>query len=58
MFNNENDPLPAGDMNMLMHDACEIIGGRGGGKPDMAQGGGNKIEKLSEAVRSVADRLS
>jgi alanyl-tRNA synthetase len=28
-----------GDMNALMRGACSIIDGRGGGKPDMAQGG-------------------
>ncbi|MEP6850712.1 MAG: alanine--tRNA ligase [Acidobacteriota bacterium] len=27
-----------------------IIGGRGGGKPDMAEGGGSEPEKLSEAI--------
>ena len=29
------------DMNALMKAACERLGGRGGGKPDFAQGGGD-----------------
>jgi alanyl-tRNA synthetase len=39
-----------GDMNSLMREACSIIGGRGGGKADMAQGGGKNTEKLAEAI--------
>ena len=29
-----------------------IVGGRGGGKPDMAQAGGNVPEKLGEALEA------
>ncbi|MBW1800035.1 MAG: alanine--tRNA ligase, partial [Deltaproteobacteria bacterium] len=32
-----------------------IVGGKGGGRPDMAQGGGNKPEKLAEALEMVSD---
>lgn len=39
-----------GDMNALMRLACGAIGGRGGGKPDLAQGGGKEISKLSGAL--------
>jgi len=46
----------AGDMNELMRKACEIIEGRGGGKPDLAQGGGKKVEKLEDALDAVAVR--
>jgi alanyl-tRNA synthetase len=42
-----------GDMNSLMQGVCVIIGGRGGGRPDMAQGGGKNVEKLSEAIEAA-----
>ncbi|HYX28243.1 MAG TPA: DHHA1 domain-containing protein [Pyrinomonadaceae bacterium] len=44
-----------GDMNALMRKACETIDGRGGGKPDMAQGGGKKVDAIAEAL-NVATR--
>jgi alanyl-tRNA synthetase len=47
----------AGDMNSLMHGACSIIGGRGGGKPDMAQGGGKNVDRLAEAIESATSLL-
>lgn len=46
-----------GDMNALMREACAILDGRGGGKPDMAQGGGKNIEKLSEAIELAMTSL-
>jgi len=46
-----------GDMNELMKTACEILDGRGGGKPEMAQGGGKNIQKIDEALRAVSDML-
>jgi alanyl-tRNA synthetase len=47
----------AGDMNSLMREACSIIGGRGGGKPDMAQGGGKNVDRLAEAIQSATSLL-
>jgi alanyl-tRNA synthetase len=46
-----------GDMNSLMKTACEILDGRGGGKPDMAQGGGKKIEQIQEAINRASQLL-
>ena len=48
----------SGDMSELMRQACEIIEGRGGGRPDMAQGGGKQIDKLDEAISLVQERLT
>src|SRR5712692_4589965 len=47
----------AGDMNSLMREACSIIGGRGGGKPDMAQGGGKNVDWRAEAIQSATSLL-
>jgi alanyl-tRNA synthetase len=40
----------AGD---LMHRLSEMVGGKGGGRPDMAQGGGLNPDKLKTALESV-----
>jgi alanyl-tRNA synthetase len=45
-----------GDMNALMREACQTLGGRGGGRPDMAQGGGQHTERLAEALDAAAAR--
>ncbi|MDD4874703.1 MAG: alanine--tRNA ligase, partial [Dehalococcoidales bacterium] len=37
---------------IVKHMSC-IAGGGGGGKPDIAQGGGRDIDKLDEAINSV-----
>ncbi len=49
--------VPAGK---VIKELAPIIGGKGGGKADMAEGGGNKPEKLSEALEAsygVIERL-
>ena len=40
----------AGD---IIKNVTAIAGGRGGGKPDSAMGGGNDVSKLKEALESV-----
>ncbi|MBK6725510.1 MAG: hypothetical protein IPG58_20275 [Acidobacteria bacterium] len=34
----------------MIREIAPIVGGRGGGKPDMAEGGGTEPAKLSEAI--------
>ncbi len=48
----------SGDMNALMRKACELIDGRGGGKPDMAQGGGKKVSALDEALAAASQSIT
>jgi alanyl-tRNA synthetase len=47
-----------GDMNALMREACALLDGRGGGRPDMAQGGGKNSAKLSEAIERAAELVN
>lgn len=49
------DKVRAGDL--VSHVAAQV-GGKGGGRPDMAQGGGNQPENLSAALDSVSDWIS
>jgi alanyl-tRNA synthetase len=49
--------VPAGQ---VIKELAPMIGGRGGGKPDMAEGGGSQPEKLAEALEAsygVIERL-
>jgi alanyl-tRNA synthetase len=41
--------VPAGQ---VIKELAPIVGGRGGGKPDMAEGGGSQPEKLAEALEA------
>jgi alanyl-tRNA synthetase len=47
----------SGDMNALMKEACLLLEGRGGGKADMAQGGGKNVERLTEAIERASSSL-
>jgi alanyl-tRNA synthetase len=37
--------------------ASKVIGGSGGGKPNFAQGGGTRVDKLPEAIKKAEDAL-
>ena len=42
----------------LVKQVCTICGGKGGGKPDSAMGGGTDLLKLDDALASVDDFVS
>ena len=49
--------VPAGQ---VIKELAPMVGGRGGGKPDMAEGGGSQPDKLAEALEasySVVEKL-
>lgn len=46
------------DMNALMRTACVELEGRGGGRPEMAQGGGRHAARLEQLLQSLTRRLS
>ena len=46
-----------GDMSLLMREACTMLDGRGGGKPEMAQGGGKRVEQVEETLRLIKQKL-
>jgi alanyl-tRNA synthetase len=47
--------IKAGD---LVNHVAQQVGGRGGGRADLAQAGGNQPENLAAALSSVAEWLS
>jgi alanyl-tRNA synthetase len=47
--------VKAGD---LISKVAKIVGGKGGGRPDMAQAGGPMVDKLDEAIRFVPQAVS
>ena len=43
--------VKAGD---VIRQVAQMVGGKGGGRPDMAQAGGHDVDKLPQAIASVA----
>ena len=42
----------------LVKEACAVLGGKGGGRKNMAQGGGREGEKLDEALAGIRELLA
>ena len=42
----------------IVKKAATVLGGSGGGRPDMAQAGGPQVTELDRALRSVEEFLS
>ncbi|MDX1735007.1 MAG: alanine--tRNA ligase, partial [Halioglobus sp.] len=49
------DRVRAGD---LMKEFSQRLGGKGGGRPDMAQGGGSDVQALPEVLKAVPEWVS
>ncbi|MDW8097885.1 MAG: DHHA1 domain-containing protein [Anaerolineae bacterium] len=45
------------DVNALLRIACQVSGGRGGGRADWAQGGGGAPEQLEAALTAAVEAL-
>jgi alanyl-tRNA synthetase len=45
------------NMGELLAEACKTLGGRGGGRPDMAQGGGPETHKAEQAIRDAVEKI-
>ena len=42
----------------IIKEMSEIVGGKGGGRPDMAQGGGSNPHKLTLALESIGEIIA
>jgi alanyl-tRNA synthetase len=46
------------DMRPLIKEATSIVDGKGGGRPEMCQGGGHGVEKAGEALEAALELLA
>lgn len=51
----QNKGFKAGD---LAKEAAGLLGGGGGGRPDIAQAGGPNIEKIDQAISAIVNKLN
>ena len=49
------DRIPAGE---VVRELAEIIGGRGGGRKDLAEAGGREPSRLDEALRTGVELVA
>jgi alanyl-tRNA synthetase len=52
----QSDGLPH-DVPALLRSAVEHLGGRGGGRGNLAQGGGDRVDLLDEALGRARDAV-
>jgi alanyl-tRNA synthetase len=52
------DLLPRLNASELIREVAAHVGGRGGGRPDMAQAGGPHVDKLETAVNAIYDAVA
>lgn len=45
------------NMGQLLAEACEQLGGRGGGKPDLAQGGGPNTQRVEQTISEALEKV-
>ncbi|WP_145340932.1 alanine--tRNA ligase [Staphylococcus condimenti] len=50
----ETDKVKAGD---LIKNMAPVVGGKGGGRPDMAQGGGSDPSKITESLQFIKNYI-
>ena len=43
------------DASRIARDAAKLIGGGGGGRPDIAQAGGQRADRLDDALKAVPE---
>jgi alanyl-tRNA synthetase len=46
------------DSGALVKEAAALLGGRGGGRPNMAQGGGKNVDRLDDAMAKIEALLA
>jgi alanyl-tRNA synthetase len=46
------------NMGQCLAEACQLLGGRGGGRPEMAQGGGSDLSRLDEAMNNALQKMA
>ena len=51
------DLIPRYSAQKLIREIAELVGGKGGGRPDMAQAGGPRVEGLDSALEKIYDLI-
>ena len=46
------------EMGMLMREACQLLGGKGGGTSDFAQGGGTNLAELETVLKLMSEKIA